>query len=137
MNRGFVMKSSTARRFVGSALLLSAIVPLSPVWGADQAPRQGAGAPQSHVSDADLKAFAKAYVQYQHLRESYETKITNVRDEKEKDRLQREGNEKVKQALEKHGLTPQAYNKLFAAVNGNQQLREKALGLINDERKKS
>lgn len=131
------MKPSNTRRFIRTALFLSAILPGSPAWGAEEAPKKGAAAPQPSVSDTELKAFAKAYVEYQNIRKNYETKINNARDEKEKDRLQREGNDKVKQALEKQGFTPQAYNNLFAAVNGSQQLREKALGLINDERKKS
>jgi hypothetical protein len=91
----------------------------------------------SNVSDKELRAFAKAYVEYQKIRQSYEPKMNNTRDEKEKLKIQREGDDKVKQALEKQGLTPQGYNRLFAAVNGNPQLRQKALTLINDERKKS
>jgi hypothetical protein len=57
------MKSSTFRRVVRSALLLSALLPVSPAWGADETAKQGAAAPQSRVSDTDLKAFARAYVE--------------------------------------------------------------------------
>jgi predicted ATPase with chaperone activity len=123
--------------FVGAVCLsvnLSALV----AWGADAAPKQGgATAESSNVSDKELRAFAKAYVEYQRIRQSYEPKMNNTRDEKEKLKIQREGDDKVKQALEKQGLTPQGYNRLFAAVNGNPQLRQKALTLIDEERKKS
>jgi DNA-binding TFAR19-related protein (PDSD5 family) len=102
------------------ALVLSFSLPAVPAW-----------------SDKDLRAFVKAYVEYQKIRQNYEPKMNNTRDEKEKQKIQREGDDKVKQALEKQGLTPQAYNRLFVAVNGNPQLRQKALALINDERKKS
>ena len=119
------------------ALLLSVSLPAAPAWSADASPKQTSPAEPTNVSDKDLRAFVKAYVEYQKIRQNYEPKMNNTRDEKEKQRIQREGDDKVKQALEKQGLTPQAYNKLFVAVNGNPQLRQKALALINDERKKS
>jgi hypothetical protein len=119
------------------AFLLSIGLPAAAAWSADVTPRQPSSAEPTNVSDKDLRAFVKAYVEYQKIRQNYEPKMNNTRDEKEKQRIQREGDDKVKQALEKQGLTPQAYNRLFAAVNGNPQLRQKALALINDERKKS
>jgi len=73
-------------------------------------------------------------VAYQKLRQTYEPRLGKIQDPKEKQKLQQEGDAKVKEALEKHGLTPQSYNRLFAAVNGNEQLRQKALKLINEER---
>jgi uncharacterized protein DUF4168 len=119
------------------ALLLSVSLPAVPAWSADASPKQASPTGQTNVSDKDLRAFVKAYVEYQKIRQNYEPKMNNTRDEKEKQKIQREGDDKVKQALEKQGLTPQAYNRLFSAVNGNPQLRQKALALINDERKKS
>jgi Domain of unknown function (DUF4168) len=119
------------------ALLLSVNLSAVPAWSADASPKQTSPAEPTNISDKDLRAFVKAYVEYQKIRQSYEPKMNNTRDEKEKQKIQREGDDKVKQALEKQGLTPQAYNRLFAAVNGNPQLRQKALALINDERKKS
>lgn len=119
------------------ALLLSVSLPAVPAWSSDASPKQASPAGQTNVSDKDLRAFVKAYVEYQKIRQNYEPKMNNTRDEKEKQKIQREGDDKVKQALEKQGLTPQAYKRLFAAVNGNPQLRQKALALINDERKKS
>jgi hypothetical protein len=76
-------------------------------------------------------------VEYQKIRQDYEPKLNNTRDEKERVKIQREGDDKVKQALDKQGLSPQGYNRIFVAVNGNPQLRQKALALIGDERKKS
>jgi hypothetical protein len=119
------------------ALLLSVNLSAVPAWGADASPKQTSPAEPTNVSDKDLRAFVKAYVDYQKIRQNYEPKMNNTRDEKEKQKIQREGDDKVKQALEKQGLTPQAYNRLFVAVNGNPQLRQKALALINNERKKS
>ncbi|HWP23160.1 MAG TPA: DUF4168 domain-containing protein [Candidatus Binatia bacterium] len=110
-------------------------LPVEAAWSAAAAPSPAAE--RTKVGDQDLRAFAKAYVQYHKLRQDYEAKIASTKDEAEKARLQREGDEKVKQALQKQGLTPQSYNRLFVAVNNDPQLRQKALGLISEERSKS
>jgi Domain of unknown function (DUF4168) len=98
---------------------------------------QGNAAPASKVSDRELKAFAKAYVEYHQIKRSYEPKVKTMKDEKTKQQVKKEGNNKVLHALEKQGLTPQKYNQLFAAVNKDPQLREKALDLIEAERRNS
>lgn len=127
----------TLGRFVTAVVLFSVALSLGSVWGADTAPKQTPAPDQTNVSDKDLRAFAKAYVEYQKIRQDYEPKLNNTRDEKERVKIQREGDDKVKQALDKQGLSPQGYNRIFVAVNGNPQLRQKALALIGDERKKS
>jgi hypothetical protein len=91
----------------------------------------------TNVSDKELRSFAKAYVEYHKLRQSYEKQIGSVQDTKEKEKLQREGDSKVSKALEKQGLTPQSYNRLYTTVNNNEQLRRRALKMIEEERKNS
>ena len=120
---------------VVGALVLAIHLPIQALWGADTSVKQGAE--QANVTDKDLKAFAKAYVEYHKIRQNYEPRLDRTKDEKEKQKLQREGDDKVKQALERQGLTPQSYNRLFVTINNNQQLRQKALTLITEERKKS
>jgi Domain of unknown function (DUF4168) len=132
-----MMTNSIRVRWIILALLVSISLPAAPTWSGEASPKQTSPAEPTNVSDKDLRAFVKAYVEYQKIRQNYEPKMNNTRDEKEKQKIQREGDDKVKQALDKQGLTPQAYNRLFVAVNGNPQLRQKALALINDERKKS
>jgi Domain of unknown function (DUF4168) len=131
-----MMTNGIRVRWMILALLVS-ISSAAPAWSGEAPPKQTSPAEPSNVSDKDLRAFVKAYVEYQKIRQNYEPKMNSTRDEKEKQKIQREGDDKVRQALEQQGLTPQAYNRLFAAVNGNPQLRQKALALINDERKKS
>jgi len=110
---------------------------LPPLTDAQDLPKQSQSAEPTKLSDKDLRVFAKAYVAYQKLRQTYEPRLGKIQDPKEKQKLQQEGDAKVKKALEQHGLTPQSYNRLFAAVNGNEQLRQKALKLINEERSRS
>lgn len=92
---------------------------------------------QKNVSDKELQNFAKAYVAYHKIRQSYESRLSTVQDPKEREKIQREGDAKVSQALQKQGLTPDSYNRVFAAVNNNEQLRKRALKLIDEERKNS
>lgn len=129
------MKSSKAR------LLLVALVSMFFVMGSaprgEAASMQGNTAAASKVSDEELKAFAKAYVEYHQIKRNYEPKLRTTKDEKAKQQIEKEGNDKVLHALEKQGLTPQKYNQLFAAVNKDSRLREKALDLIEAERHKS
>jgi hypothetical protein len=104
---------------------------------AQSQPSQQGSAQQTKVSDKELRAFAKAYVEYHKIRQRYEPTLNNVKDPTVKEKLQQEGNTKVKEAVEKQGLTVDRYNKIFATVNANEELRKKALKLINEERKKS
>jgi hypothetical protein len=114
---------------------LAMLAPAAP--SAQETPKQAPHAESTSVSDKELRAFAIAYVQYQRIRQSYEPRIDKLRDAKEKEKLQREGDAKVKEALQRQGLTPESYNRLFAAVNGNERLRRKALKWIDEERSQS
>jgi hypothetical protein len=124
-----------------SRILLGALAALIGLWnlpaGAQSSKPSPSQQASTNVSDKDLRSFAKAYVEYHKLRQSYEKQIGNVQDAKEKEKLQREGDAKVSKALEKQGLTPQSYNRLYTAVNNDEQLRKKALKLIEEERKSS
>lgn len=108
-----------------------------PATPAEDARPQHPAAAQTTVNDNELRAFAKAYVDYHKIRQIYEPRINKTEDPQEKDKIQKEGNAKVKQALEKQGLTAQSYNRLFTTVNGNETLRHKALKLIDQERTES
>ena len=89
------------------------------------------------ISDKDLNAFVKAYVKYQGIRASYGPALVSAKGEPEKKRIEQEANAKVKQSLEAQGLTAERYNKIFAAVNGNPELRQKVLKKVDEERQKS
>lgn len=121
-------------------VLLGVFALLIGLWvlpGAAQVSTKTATAQTSNVSDKDLRSFAKAYADYHKIRQAYEKQIISTQDPKQKERLQREGDSKVSKALEKQGLTPQAYNRLYSAVNSNEQLRRKALKMIDEERRNS
>ena len=131
------MKNVFALSICSAALISAALLDVPAPTNAQELPAQTQSAETAKVSDKDLRAFAKAYVEYQRIRQTYEPRLGKVQDPKEKEKLQREGDAEVKEALEKNGLTPQSYNRLFTAVNGNEQLRQKALKAINEERSRS
>jgi hypothetical protein len=126
--------------YLSSRILFGALTILIGLWGP---PAQAQDSPKpsqpgsTNLSDKELRSFAKAYVEYHKIRQSYEKQIGNVQDAKEKEKLQREGDSKVSKALEKQGLTPQSYNRLYTTVNNNEQLRRKALKMVEEERKNS
>jgi hypothetical protein len=131
------MKNFFLRSACSAALIGLLFLSFPPFTHAQDLPKQTPSAEPTKLSDKDIRAFAKAYVEYQKLRQTYEPRLNRSQDPKEKEQIQREGDLKVKEVLEKHGLTPQSYNRLFAAVNGNEPLRQKALKVINEERSRS
>ncbi len=116
-------------------MLISLALQVTPATGAQESPKQKPSAEQANVSDKELGVFVKAYVETQKIRLAHEAELKNSRDAEESQKIQREGNSKLQKALEKHGLTVQSYNRIFSAVNGNEELRKKALKLIEQERK--
>ncbi len=109
---------------------------VTPAVYAQQRSNSGPGMATS-VTDKDLNAFVKAYVEYKRIQQAYQPSLDKVQDPKEKQRIASEANAKIKKAIEKNGLTSDKYNRIFTAVNNNQELRKKALKLIDQERKRS
>jgi hypothetical protein len=120
-------------------LSLSLVAVASLLWlgspaVAQEAPKTQASNKQA-FNDNQLRTFAKVYVAYQKIRQQYEPSLKNAQ-EQERKRIQDEANTKVKTALVKQNLTAEEYNRIFAQVNGNAELRKRALKLIEEERKK-
>lgn len=129
------MKMQVAPAYLLLATVLSAGA--FAVQSAQAASAERNSTERAKVSDKDLKAFAKVYVEYHRIKQSYEPKLQAMKEGKEKQKIKREGDDKVRRVLEEQGLSPERYNQLFAAVNRNPRLREKALELIQQERRKS
>jgi hypothetical protein len=131
------MHNPSALNFVLGYCLGFVLLAAGPAAAAEAVRTQQPEASQGTVSDSDLQAFARAYANYHKIRQTYEARISKAENPQEKDKIQKQGTAKVKQALEKQGLTAQSYNRLFGAVNGNETLRHKALKFIDQERTKS
>ena len=96
----------------------------------DQQPSQ-----QSEISDKELKAFAKAYVEFHKIRSAYENSLDDVGNRQEETKAQHEALIKIDRALEKQGLKPDALYRIFKAVNADEKLHAKAMKLIEEERR--
>lgn len=92
---------------------------------------------QTRVSDQELEAFAKAYVEYETIRRAYEPSLKNAPDSEEGKRIEQEASAKLEEALAKQGLTPETYKQILNAVNADDELRKRALKLIDEERSRS
>ena len=113
-----------------------ALTVATPSRSAEQPKSSPAGA-ETTVSEKELNAFVKAYVDYQKIRASYGTKLERAADSQEKKQIEQEANTKVKRSLDAQGLSSERYNKIFATVNNNPDLRQKVLKKVEEERKKS
>jgi hypothetical protein len=104
---------------------------------AEERSRQRVGAAETTYSERELDAFVKAYVDYQRIRSSYGPALDRATDPQQKMRIEQEANAKIKRSLDSNGLTSERYNKIFAAVNGNEELRKKVLKKVHDQRQRS
>jgi len=105
-------------------------------YSADQ-PRQSPSSEANKVSDKELSAFVKAYVDYQKIRASYTPVLEKAGDTGRKKQIEQEANEKVKRSLDSNGLSAQRYNQIFSTVNADPQLRQKVLKQVEQQRRAS
>jgi len=89
------------------------------------------------VSDTELRAFAKSYVEFYKIRTDYEPRLSVARTTEEKGKLQQEAVAKFDAALEREGLTMARYGVLYQTVSADPRLLAKTLKLIEEERAKS
>jgi hypothetical protein len=113
-------------RLCRANILLPLLVGVALISAPSRAFAQGTA---TQISDRELTAFAKAYTEVQQIRSQYEPSLRKTKDAKE--------SEKLKKTLNKEGLSVDRYNKIYAAVNANEELRRKALRIVEQERKKS
>ena len=98
----------------------------------DQPPGQSTA-----VGDKELRSFAKSYIVFHKIRMEYEPALNKANDPQERNRLEQDAVAKFGKAVEKQGLTLESYFRIFQTVNANETVREKALKLIEEERKKA
>ncbi|TMA95375.1 MAG: DUF4168 domain-containing protein [Deltaproteobacteria bacterium] len=92
---------------------------------------------QTKVSDADLRAFVKAYVDNQKIRQQYEPSLKDSTDSEKDQQIQDRANAELKKSLAKQNLTVEKYNAIYNQINSDEELRKKALKLVEEERKRS
>jgi len=129
MNLDWKMVASIVA-FSGSLILGNVITAF-----AQQSPKAQPGTQQATVNEKELRAFVKAYVETQRIRQQYEPALGKNKDA-EKDRLiENKANDELKTNLARQNLTVEQYNRIFNQVNSNEALRRKTLKLVEEERK--
>ena len=104
---------------------------------AQQPPGGQPGSAQTKVSDNELRAFVKVYVETQKIRQEYEPPLQKTRDPDKSRSIENEANAELKKSLAKENLTVAQYNRIFNEVNNDEQLRKKILKLVEEERQRS
>lgn len=120
--------------------LLAGAFALAPAVLAQQpteppAPPPAAAEPQQsiEVSDQDIETFATIYVDLQETASKFEQEMAEVQSEQEAQEVQTKMQEESIEKLDKHGWTPDQFNRVAQAVNQNPELIEKTLQLIEDK----
>jgi hypothetical protein len=92
---------------------------------------------QSKIDPTQLKSFARVYVEFEKIRDTYEPRLNKAQGDQETQVLQKEAGAKIDEALAKEGLSRETYSQIINTLNTDSELRAKAMQLIDEERKKS
>jgi Domain of unknown function (DUF4168) len=131
------MKKFVVGRIIFGTILVLMFPGGLPLAHAQQLPRQQPSQQGHDISEEELRAFAKAYMELQEIRLKYEPSLKDAQDPREIERVQRETLSKVEESLERQGLNVESYNRILIAVNRDEHLRKKTLKLIEEEQKRS
>ena len=98
---------------------------------------QEAPGADSNIDTTKLQSFARVYVEFEKIRETYLPRLKTAQSVQETDDIQKEARLRIDEALKKEGMTPESYSQIISTLNNDGELRAKALQLIDEERKKS
>ena len=110
-------------------MVLAAVVPA--LEAANRVPVQTQ--PHGGVTDSELAAFAAAYVEVQQILAAHQDEAQDVQEPNKLTALQQEANAKMRRAVEEQGLTVEKYNGIQAVLTVDDELRRKAVDLIEAE----
>jgi len=108
------------------------VSPLVKTIFAQEPPKQ-----QSKIDPTQLKSFARVYVEFEKIRDTYEPRLNKAQGDQETEAIQKEAGAKINEALAKEGLSRETYSQIINTLNTDGELRAKAMQLIDEERKKS
>ena len=108
------------------------ILPFAKEGRPQESPKQ-----QMNVSETQLRAFAKVYVEVEKIRQTYEPRLKEAKNPEEGKQIQTEAVSKMQGALTEEGLTAESYSQIFEIARADEGLRKKLIEFINEERQKS
>jgi uncharacterized protein HemX len=86
----------------------------------------------AQISDEDLQTFAKIYVDLQKSIANHEARLADTQTEQDAREVQASFEKESVATVTRHGWSPEKYNSVVDAINGDQQLAEKAIALIDN-----
>jgi hypothetical protein len=92
---------------------------------------------QAKIDPTQLKSFARVYVEFEKIRDTYEPRLNKAQGDQETEAIQKEAGAKIDEALAKEGLSRETYSQIINTLNTDSELRAKAMQLIDEERKRS
>src|SRR5499426_2180965 len=108
------------------------IFPMAKQVRAQDSPKQ-----QLNVSETQLRAFAKVYVEVEKIRQAYEPRLKEAKNAQEGKQIETEAVLKMQGALTEQGLTQESYTQIFEIARADEGLRKRLVEIINEERQKS
>jgi len=105
------------------------ILPFAKQARAQESPKQ-----QMNVSETQLRAFAKVYVEVEKIRQEYEPRLKEAKNPEEGKQIQSEAVSKMQGALTKEGLNEESYTQIFEIARADEGLRRKVIEFINEEK---
>lgn len=109
---------------IGMSLMLFA-VPMLHAQGTAQQRQYQPEDPRQVISDTELQAFAQANAKIGDIRTDYESRLQAVQDAKRAKQLQQQAEQEMVAAVTEQGLTVNRYNVILAAVQRNENVRER------------
>jgi hypothetical protein len=130
--RRYVMQIASLKTVAAIFVAGFLILPFAKQGRAQESPKQ-----PMNVSETQLSAFAKVYVEVEKIRQAYEPRLKEAKNREEGKQIQNEAASKMQGELTKEGLTEESYTQIFEIARADEGLRKKLVELINEERQKS
>jgi len=125
------VKKIFGQRTVAAIMVSMTALSAGSILVAQEPAQRTAAQSAAKPSETELRAFAKAYTEYQRIRREYEPKLKNTK------KIQDEANARVARALAEQHMSADEYRRLFNLINTDEALRKKVLALVAEERRKS
>ncbi|HEY2986831.1 MAG TPA: DUF4168 domain-containing protein [Candidatus Binatia bacterium] len=87
-------------------------------------------------TDEQLRVFVQTYVEVRKVIAQYRLPLREVHDAETAQKLQQEAVSRVEQTLARHGFTSESFQRTFALVSADDELRGRVIKLMDSEREK-
>ncbi len=91
--------------------------------------QEGAG---QKITDEELEKAAEAYVEIAMISQEFQQNVQQTNDEKERQKIQQEANERMIKAVEEADLDVETYNKVMGEVSKDEELSKEFSAKIQD-----